>query len=213
MSPKLIRWGGPAMMLGGILWILTYATEIAIGLTFGEERYLETDASASLLEWLWPAFFMGAIFFLGIGLLGVRERLEGRSRKLGIVGAVPASIAVVAASINLVLLAGVSGEPEALDGLGFLGVIGILLGSFLIGIAALRAKVLPRWVPILLTSVPLLFIPAIIISIPLGSVAPEYVVADFPFPVVGGAMALVGYAMLAGREHVRETGRTTWAAT
>lgn len=213
MSSNLMRWGGPAMMLGGFLWVLTYATEIAIGLTFGEERYLETDASASLLEWLWPAFFMGAIFFLGIGLLGARERLEGRSRKLGIAGSVPASIAIGASSINLVLLAGVSGEPEALDGLGFLGVIGILLGSVLIGIAALRAKVLPRWARILLMSVPLLFIPAIIITIPLASVAPEYVIADFPFPVVGVAMALAGYAVLADRENVREAGRTTWAAT
>lgn len=75
MSSKLIRWGGPAMMLGGLLWILTYVVEIIIGLTLGEAVYNRADASASLLEWLWPACFMGAIFFLGIGLLGVRARL------------------------------------------------------------------------------------------------------------------------------------------
>jgi hypothetical protein len=145
MSSKLIRWGGPAIMLGGLLWIFTYVTEIAVGLMLGLETYLQPDASASLLEWLWPVFFMGALFFLGVGLLGVRVRLEGRSKKLGIAGAILAFVAVGAASINLVLLAGVFGEPLAHDDIGFLGVIGVMLGSVLMGVAALRAKVLPHW--------------------------------------------------------------------
>ncbi len=210
MSANLMRWGGRAMMLGGFLWILTYATEIVIGLALGEETYRQAEPNASLLEWLWPAFFMGAVFCLGVGLLGVRTRLEGRSRKLGIAGTVPASVAIVASSINLVLLAGVSGEPKALDGLGFLGVLGILLGSILMGFAALRAKVLPRWARIILMLTPFLFIPAIIATIPLASVLPDYVIADLPFPVVGAALATVGYAMLTDR--TSETGRPAWAS-
>ncbi len=196
MSLKLIRWGGPAMMLGGLLWILTYMVEIVIGLTLGEAVYSRPDASASLLEWLWPACFMGAIFFLGVGLLGVRARMEGRSRKLGIAGALLASVAIIAASINLVLLTGVLGKATALDGIGFLGVIGVIFGSIVMGIAALRAKVLPRWARFTLTFLPLAFIPAIIATIPLESVAPEYVIADLPFPVVGAVLATVGYTML-----------------
>jgi len=184
------------MMLGGLLWVLTYVVEIVIGLTLGEAVYNQPDASASLLEWLWPACFMGAIFFLGVGLLGVRARMEGRSRKLGIAGALLASVAIVAASINLVLLAGVFGKATALDGIGFLGVIGVIFGSILMGIAALRAKVLPRWARVVLTLTPFAFIPAIIVTIPLESVAPEYVIADLPFPVVGALLATVGYAML-----------------
>lgn len=199
MSSKLIRWGGPAMILGGLLWILTYLTEIVVGLTLGEETFRQPDASASLLEWLWPVFFMGAIFCLGVGLLGVRVRLEGRSKKLGTAGAILASIAIAAASVNLVLLAGVSGEATAYDGLGFLGVIGIMLGSVLMGIAALRAKVLPRWARVVLALIPLAFVPAIIATIPLEAVAPEYVIADLPFPVVGAVLATVGYAMTADR--------------
>ena len=205
MSSNLIRWGGPAMMLGGLLWILTYVVEIIIGVSLGAETYSQADPSASLLEWLWPAFFMGAIFFLGIGLLGVWARLEGRSKKLGIAGALLASVAVVAASINLVLLAGVFGEATALDGLGFLGVIGVIFGSILLGITTLRAKVLPRWARVVLTLTPFAFIPAIIATIPLESVAPEYVIADLPFPVVGAVLATVGYAML--RNRINEAGR------
>lgn len=205
MSSKLIRWGGPAMMLGGLLWNLTYVVEIIIGLTLGEAVYNRADASASLLEWLWPACFMAAIFFLGMGLLGVRARLEGRSKVWGLLGAILACVAIAAASINLVLLTGVSGEPTALDGVGFLGVVGVIFGSILLGIATLRAKVLPRWARVVLALTPFAFIPAIIATIPLASVAPEYVIADLPFAVVGAVLATVGYAVLGSREDAEET--------
>ncbi len=209
MSSKLIRWGGSAMMLGGLLWVLTYVVEIIIGVTAGEAAYNRADPSASLLEWLWPAFFMGAIFFLGIGLLGVWARLQGRAKILGLLGALLACVAIVAASINLVMLTGISGEPTASDDLGFLGVIGTLGGSVLLGIATLRAKVLPRWARFALTLLPLAFIPAIIATFPLESILPEYVAADLPFPVVGAVLATVGYAMLA--ERTNEAGRTARA--
>jgi hypothetical protein len=200
------------MMLGGLLWILTYVVEIVIGLTLGEAVYKRPDPGASLLEWLWPVCFMGAIFFLGVGLLGVRARMEGRSRILGIAGALLATVAIVAASINLVLLTGVSGEPTALDGVGFLGVIGVIFGSILMGVATLRSKVLPRWARVVLTLTPFAFIPAIIVTIPLRSVAPEYVIADLPFPVVGLVLATVGYAVLRSRGDAKETTNRPLAA-
>lgn len=199
------------MMLGGSLWVLTYLVEITIGVTLGEAVYNRTDASASLLEWLWPAFFMGAIFFLGIGLLGVQARLQGRAKTPGLLRALLACVAIVAASINLVTLTGVFGEPTASDGRGFVGVIGTLGGSVLLGIATLRAKVLPRWARFTLALLPLAFIPAIIATIPLEAIAPEYVIADLPFPVVGAVLATVGYAMLA--ERTKEAGRPVKMST
>ena len=36
MSSNLMRWCGPALILGGLLWVLTYLTEIVIGVTAGE---------------------------------------------------------------------------------------------------------------------------------------------------------------------------------
>lgn len=195
MASNLIRWGGPALMLGGLLWVLTYLVEIIFGMTAGEAAYMRADVSASILVWLWGVLFMSALFFLGVGLLGVRARLEGRSKVLGVVGALLACVAIFAASINLVTLMGIFGEATANDGLGFLGVIGTLGGSLILGIAALRAKVLPRWARFVLMLTPFAFVPAIIVTIPLASVAPEYVVADFPFPVVGIVLATVGYAL------------------
>ncbi len=193
------------MMLGGSLWILNYVVQIVIGVTLGAETYSQADPRDSALVWLWGVFFMGAVFFLGIGLLGVRARLQGRAKILGLLGALLACVAIVAVSINLVTLTGVSGEPTASDGLGFLGVIGTLGGSVLLGIAALRAKVLPRWARLTLTLLPLAFVPAIIATYPLEYVFPEYVASDLPFPVVGAVLASVGYAMLA--ERTNEVGR------
>lgn len=211
MSSKLIRWGGPAMMLGGSLWILDYVVQIVIGVTLGAQTYSEADPRDSTLIWLWGIFFMDAVFLLGMGLLGVWARLQGRAKMPGLLGAFLACVAIVAASINLVTLTGVTGEPTASDGLGFLGVIGTLGGAVLLGTATLRAKVLPRWARLTLTLLPLAFIPAIIATIPLASVAPEYVVADLPFPVVGAVLATVGYAMLG--ERTKEAGRPVKMAT
>lgn len=202
MSSNFKRWGGPALILGGTLWILSYLTELAIGATAGEAEYARADPSTSVLEWFWPALFMGAIFFLGIGLLGVRARLDGRSRVLGIVGALLACVAIVAAAINLVLLTGVTGKPTAEDGLGFAGVLGIVFGSTFLGIAALRAKVLPRWVRFALAFIVFAFIPAIIATIPLEGVLPDYVIANLPFVFVGAVLAAVGFTMRSRTESV-----------
>lgn len=104
-----------------------------------------------------------------------------------------------------------SGGPTASDGLGFLGVVGTLGGSVLLGIATLRAKALPRWARFTLTLLPLAFIPAIIVTIPLGSVVPEYAIADLPFPVVGLVLATVGYAAFGSRGGAEERKSRTLA--
>lgn len=87
MSSNLIRWGGPAMMLGGLLWGLTYVVEMVIGVTLGGAAYNRADPSASLLEWFWPTFFMGAVSFLGVGQLGIWARLHGHAKMPGVPGA------------------------------------------------------------------------------------------------------------------------------
>lgn len=199
MKDKLVRWGGPALILGGLLWVLTYAVELAIGVTLGEEAYARADASASLLEWLWPVSFMGAIVFLGVGLLGVAARALERARALAFMGTALACVAIGAAAVNLVTLAGVVGEPTAADGLGFVGVLGVLGGAVILGIATLRARVLRRWMRLTLALLPLAFIPAILATIPLESVAPDYAVANLPFLVVGLVLGTVGQAMRTDR--------------
>lgn len=191
---------GPALIIGGLLWVATYVVEILIGVLLGEATYADPEGSSSWLVWLWPATFMAAIFCLATGLLGVAFQVGRRGRVLAVLGGLLACVALTASSVNIVRLTGVLGESTASDGLGFLGVIGVLGGSVLLGGATLRARVLARRARLTLLLLPLAFVPAIIATIPLEAVAPDYVVADLPFPVVGLVLATVGIILHRNRE-------------
>ncbi|MCA1784043.1 MAG: hypothetical protein ABR500_01660 [Dermatophilaceae bacterium] len=191
----LAHHAGATLLIGGLLWVAAYIVEILIGVFLGEATYAAADPSSSWLVWLWPATFMGAIFFLATGLLGVAAQIGRRGRVLAVLGAVLALVALGASLVNLVRLTGVAGEPTASDSLGFLGVIGVMGGSVLLGSGALRGKVLRRRAALTLALLPLAFVPAILATIPLETIAPDYVVADLPFPFVGLALATVGITL------------------
>jgi hypothetical protein len=183
------------MVLGGLLWVFMYGTEILLGLKTGETY---GDPSESVLAWLGGASFSGAIFCAGIGFVGLYARLQGRSRKLGIAGLLLESVAIIAAAVNLslLLLSGVTGAVTEFEPLGLLGVVGTFVGGcLLLGIAALRADVLPRWAGVLLLTVGVLFWLLIVATIPLEAVLPSYVIEDLPFPIAGAALVLVGRAL------------------
>lgn len=195
LAEVLAHHAGSTLLAGGLLWVATYVVEILIGVLLGAEAYASPESSSSWLVWLWPATFMGAVFWLAAGLLGVAVQVGRRGRVLAVLGGLLAFTALAASSVNLVRLTGVVGEATASDGLGFLGVIGVLGGSVLLGGATLRGRVLRRRVRFTLVLLPLAFIPAIIATIPLEAVAPDYVVADLPFPVVGLVLATVGLTL------------------
>lgn len=183
------------LVVGGLLWVTTYVVEILIGVLLGEATYASPESSSSWLVWLWPATFMAAVFCLAGGLMGVACRVGQRGRLLAMLGAALAAVALTASAVNLVRLTGVLGEATTSDGLGFLGVVGVLGASILVGAAALRGRAVPRRAGWALALLPLAFVPAILATIPLESVAPDYVVADLPFPVVGLVLAAVGVAL------------------
>lgn len=195
LGEVLAHHAGATLLIGGLLWVATYIVEVLIGVFLGEATYASPDPSSSWLVWLWPATFMGAIFFLATGLLGVAAQIGRRGRVLAVLGAILALVALAASLVDLVRLTGVAGEPAASDSLGFLGVIGVLGGSVLLGSAALRSKVLRRRAALTLALLPLAFVPAILATIPLEAVAPDYVVADLPFPIVGLVLAAVGITL------------------
>lgn len=200
LGEALAHHAGQALIIGGLLWVATYCVEILIGLRLGEETYADPEPSSSWLVWLWPATFMAAIFCLAAGLLGVAAHVGRRGRILAVLGGLLAGAALAASAVNIVRLTGVFGDSTASDGLGFLGVVGVLGGSVLLGAATSRAGVLRRGARLTLLLLPLAFIPAIIATIPLESVAPDYVVADLPFPVVGLVLATVGLTLHRDRE-------------
>ncbi len=138
----------------------------------------------------------GGLSFLGIGLVGLRARLGGRSKWLGMAGLSLACLAIAMGIINPLVRNGL---------LAFLGILGVVVGSLLLGIAALRAGALPRRVRALPLLVGILFFPLIFLTFPLESVLPPYATANFPFPIVGALWVVTGYAMLVGG--TREAGR------
>ena len=196
MKSNLIGWGVTAMMLGGLLWILAYGIGAIVGVTTGE---LPNDPGASAFAWLGAASFSGAIFFVGFGLAGLYAHLERHSKKLAVAGLVLSCVAIITAAINLVLMTGILGDARILNSLGGVGVLSILGGTTLLAIAALRAKVLPRWTRVALLFVGVLTFPVLLATIPLESVLPPYVIADLPFAIVGVALIAVGYTMLTDR--------------
>lgn len=195
----LVHHAGTTFVVGGLLWVTTYAVEILVGVFLGEAVHASPEDSSSWLVWLWPATFVGATLFLTVSLLGVALQVGRRGRVLAVLGGAVASAGLLASLVNVVNLTGVLGKATASDFLGFLGVVGVMGGSVLVGAATWRGRVLPRPVRHTLALLPLAFVPAIIATIPLTAVAPEYVVADLPFPVVGLVLAAVGVALLRQR--------------
>ena len=186
MSSPFVRWGGPAAMLGGALWFLSYTLQILVGVTGGESLGYENPSAVSRAGEL---FFHGGFVFLGLALLAIHGRLGGRSKWLGRAGAVFACLAIAIGVINPVL---------RLQEAGFLGVLGVVLGGLLLGIAARRVGALPGRASLLLLLVGIGFFPLIILTIPLESVLPSYAAADFPFAIAGALWVAAGVMTRAG---------------
>lgn len=186
------RSAGPALVAGGCMWVVMYALEIVIGPG-------GMDPAASSLEWLAAVVFSGAILSIGLGLIGLRESLAGRSRKLGIAACVPVVFAVCCTAVNLVLLAGVVGEARVIGVLGGLGVVGALLGATIMAAATIRAGVLSAWARAMLLAAGVVTLPVILLTIPLEAVLPPHAIGNLPFPAAGLAFAAVGLSVVASR--------------
>src|SRR5918998_529769 len=147
VSSDLARWGGLAGIVAGVAWAVSGIIHFAMvypdtgtGPTGSISDYLIEGAHAVA-----EAGMLGA-------LLGLRARQAPRYGWLGAVGFVLASLGS-ALLFAITVIAIISGDAlgEAVLGTIFIsGVLGWLVGFPLLGIATLRARVLPRWVGVLL---------------------------------------------------------------
>ena len=174
-SLNVIRWGGLAAMLSGMLFV---AKGVAI---------LVSDAD--------PSFVPPATLLFALGMVGLHARLEGRGGPLGTVGVVLAWVVVGASVVNLIGLAlpiPTPGEPGAsilLRITYMVAFLGILIGLLVLGVAALRSGAMPApWGAVPLAVGVLWF--------PLQGIG--FVVADGVGLILGGlAWALLGYVLWA----------------
>jgi hypothetical protein len=146
-SLNLIRGGGLAAMVGGVVWI----TYTLLGLAGGDLE--ESNPLDILIITAWLLQVVGLV-----GFHTLQKRNYGRIGRGGfytfIVGAPTQALGL------LLLLAGSEALGEPLIGLGGLG---ILVGLILYGAATLQARVLPRWCGI-----------ALIVSLPVTILLGEY---------------------------------------
>lgn len=123
-STAFVRWGGPALMLGALMFMLTKA-----------RVYLDPDDA--LL-----GFFMAVGF--GSWLVGLAAFSARYGPASGVLG--KAGIGTYIAGIVLLAVGHVFGFMTAYDLflLVILGAFGLMIGALLFGFAALRVEVLPR---------------------------------------------------------------------
>ena len=191
-SSKLVRWAGLASMLAGALWIWGFP-----GLDEKIPPY--SHAGGHLL--------LAAAGLLTLaGLVGLRVHDAGRSGRLGTVGTV---FAVLGAGLVFVGNAAEGGfELDYGWGMFMLGMLGLVAGSALVGIATLRAGVLPRWGTLGLAIVPPI---ALLAGLTASAIAAAL---SFPEPaedspamllpialdvMFGAVWVLMGYALWSGQ--------------
>jgi hypothetical protein len=146
----LIRWGGLAAMLGGTLWViatLIHAAKprgcIAEECAFRPMR--ETGALGGVLTLL-------SVLLLVVGAVGlvILVRSGGRFGSVGkagvLIGAVGAALMVIATLIQAIFF---GGDFPLMPYFVVPGLLALVVGFLLVGIAILRSGVLPRWVAVL----------------------------------------------------------------
>lgn len=184
MLTSAVRWGGIAAMVAGA----TYA-----GQGIMDVMVPQAEVFAALSDYLMEAVFIVALLATMAAIAGLHALHGGRYGRLGTAGSLVAlfghALMLLSAAATLLLarqalgVAFVSGFPLA------------LLGLVLLGVAVLRARVLPRYCGVLLT-----------VAFPLSIVLESYGGGV----LLGIAWALVGYAILTrGRAPARRTAAAT----
>lgn len=114
-SSKLIRFGGWAAIIGGLMWVVKGMSILITGVQP-------------------PVLFEAALPFFGVGLLGLAARLGEERGALGKAGVVVACVVMASA-----VAAFVTAAPPLIAVAGF----GPFLGLILLGSATLQARIFP----------------------------------------------------------------------
>ncbi len=201
-SLNLIRWGGPAMMLGGLLWAVTPLRDVVLGGGGTPDHPVFRPYNVVL----------GAIaLLLIVGLAGLHVRYKETYRHLGTVGVgviFGGYALLLAGSIPAILLApdSRSGLIRAGQDLGFLGALVAAMGAILLGIALWRTRVLPRSAAFLLIITLPVGLPGTIMIQSIGLVSIAGLAMTVPY---GAAWMIVGNQLWSSTRESIAAG-TTW---
>lgn len=146
MTAILSRWGGPAAILGGILWLTYCILQVIAPAVLTVEPYTVLNKTADVI---YKVMLLLSLMLFAVGLLGLYARQAGSAGSLAKLGG--------AAAILGGLLFAVGGSLAAffsIDGTWYMmmgGIAVLFVSLLLLGVSALRTQVLGRWsfVPLL----------------------------------------------------------------
>ena len=173
MSLNLVRWGGLAGLVAGVMNALT-----GILSPLAPQEVVFDSFTDYLIEVLFILALAGTL----ITIAGLHVLQRERYGRTGAAGSLTAFVghALLLVAATATALAG----REVLDAVFPLGVLAALVGLVLLGATTLRARVLPRWCGVLL-----------IIGFPLTIVF-DIATGGAGGIVMGVVWASVGYALL-----------------
>jgi hypothetical protein len=129
-SSSFVRWGGLAAMVGGVLWMVVFTLFASSPSGPGSAPPYRS------FEGLYLPFLVSAALIVA-GLVALHTHLRGIYGRLGMAGFV---LALVGAAAELVLVVSGAFWPW-----GRVGALAVVLGSVLIGVAALMVNARLRW--------------------------------------------------------------------
>jgi hypothetical protein len=140
------RIGGPALMLGGIAWMIASVGQLQ---PVNDDAFGGPDIALEIIAFL----MIPAILALTVGLVGLRARLGQRAGGVGRAALLFASLSGAVGIIAGVIVSALTSE----DGwyLFMAGLLGFYLGVLVFGVSALKSKPFARWnaLPVLMAAV------------------------------------------------------------
>ncbi len=193
MSARLTRYGGPAAVLGGVLYLATFGMVYLIfGVFEGQAGSTRSLTYGSIYVFYTPMY--GA---LALGTLGSYLRQRDRFGSLGKMGSYLTTLgfslgAAGSATIAALWLTGggVGAVPQFVTHV--LAHALYAVGSILFGIATFRAGVLPKAAAVMVAAGP-----AWQFVLSLGGVDGSYLLLLPPFAVTALGWMWLGYALIA----------------
>jgi hypothetical protein len=148
-TSKLVKWGAAGFVLSGVLLIVLTSAAVFTGLL------ADLVLSAGLIYFYIYLVLTGIVsqLLLGLGVVGLHALQKGRYGSLGLTGFYTILVALAVRILaEVVALA----NPQAIPWLRSpVGLLVLIVGFVLYGLASLQARMLPRWYSVLL----IIFVP------------------------------------------------------
>jgi hypothetical protein len=149
-SSGLVRWCGLAAMLGGVLWAISAVIHASKPRgCIAEECAFRPMRETSALDGF-PLLLSLLLFAGGVAGLMILARSAGRWGKAGNTGvilcAIGAALVVIASLVQTIFF---GGDFPLMPFFVIPSALALVFGLLLLGLAILRARVLPRWAAVL----------------------------------------------------------------